>query len=56
MKAVGNDSIRYLELGFTPFDPLELARKTEQIICKGNRRKYTKFVSQRFYGGNCDRL
>ena len=46
-----NDYPRYLKLGFTPFDPVELARRTEEIICDGNRRKYTKFVSQRFYGG-----
>lgn len=46
-----SDYPRYLEPGFTPFDPVELARRTEKIICDGNRRKYTKFGSQRFYGG-----
>jgi uncharacterized Fe-S cluster-containing radical SAM superfamily protein len=51
MKAVGNDYVRYLKPGFTPFDPLELAKRTEEMICDGNRRKYTKFGSQRFYGG-----
>jgi uncharacterized Fe-S cluster-containing radical SAM superfamily protein len=51
MKAASNGYVRYLEPGFTPFDPLELARRTEKIICEGNRRKYTKFCSQRFYGG-----
>ena len=42
---------RYLEPGFTPFDPLELARRTEQIVCEGDRRKYTKFSCPRMYGG-----
>lgn len=51
MKAASNGYIRYLEPGFVPFDPLELAAKTEQVICDGRRRKYTKFVSQRFYRG-----
>lgn len=51
MKAAGNDYVRYLKPGFTPFDPLELAKRTEEMICDGNRRKYTKFGSQRFYGG-----
>lgn len=51
MKAAGNDYVRYLKPGFAPFDPLELAEKTEKMICEGNRRKYTKFGSQRFYGG-----
>ena len=51
MKVGSNDYVRYLEPGFVPFDPLELAKKTEQIISDGNRRKYTKFCGQRFYGG-----
>ncbi|MHC4118905.1 MAG: hypothetical protein ACYSWO_15510 [Planctomycetota bacterium] len=42
---------RYLEPGFEPFDPLELAKQTEQIVCDGNRRKYTKFSCPRMYGG-----
>lgn len=42
---------RYLEPGFTPFDPLELARETEKIVCRGNLRKYTKFCCTRMYGG-----
>lgn len=42
---------RYLEPGFTPFDPLELAKQTEKIICEGNRRKYTKISCPRMYGG-----
>lgn len=42
---------RYLEPGFTPFDPLELARQTEEIVCRGDGRKYTKFCRVRMYGG-----
>ncbi|UCD51918.1 MAG: radical SAM protein, partial [Phycisphaerales bacterium] len=42
---------RYLEPGFTAFDPLELAKQTEQIVCVGDRRKYTKFSCPRMYGG-----
>jgi uncharacterized Fe-S cluster-containing radical SAM superfamily protein len=42
---------RYLEPGFTPFDPLELANKTEQIVCRGDSRKYTKFCCTGVYGG-----
>jgi len=41
---------RYLEPGFTPFDPLELARRTEEIVCRGDRRKYTKFYCTGVYG------
>jgi uncharacterized Fe-S cluster-containing radical SAM superfamily protein len=47
----GDSYIRYLEPGFTPFDPLELARCTEEIVCDGERRKYTKFSCPRMYGG-----
>jgi uncharacterized Fe-S cluster-containing radical SAM superfamily protein len=42
---------RYLVPGFEPFDPLKLAGQTEQIVCDGNRRKYTKFSCPRMYGG-----
>jgi uncharacterized Fe-S cluster-containing radical SAM superfamily protein len=42
---------RYLEPGFIPFDPLELARQTEEIVCQGDRRKYTKFRCVGAYGG-----
>ena len=42
---------KYLEPGFAPFDPLELARQTEQIVCRGDRRKYTKFSCVGAYGG-----
>jgi len=42
---------RYLTPGFEPFDPLELARETEAIVCKGDQRKYTDFYSTGVYGG-----
>jgi uncharacterized Fe-S cluster-containing radical SAM superfamily protein len=42
---------RYLQPGFTPFDPLALAKRTEQIVCRGDRRKYTKFYCTGVYGG-----
>lgn len=42
---------RYLEPGFIPFDPLELAKETEKIVCRDDRRKYTKFIYTRMYGG-----
>jgi uncharacterized Fe-S cluster-containing radical SAM superfamily protein len=51
MTAAGNGYIRYLQHGFSPFDPLELAKKTEEIVCCGDRRKYTKFSCPRMYGG-----
>jgi len=51
MSTLNRDYQRYLEPGFTPFDPLELARQTEKIVCRGNLRKYTKFYCTGVYGG-----
>jgi uncharacterized Fe-S cluster-containing radical SAM superfamily protein len=45
------DYQRYLTPNSSPFDPLDLARKTEAIVCQGNRRKYTAFYSTGVYGG-----
>jgi len=42
---------RYLRPGFTPFDPVALAKRTEEIVCRGDRRKYTKFYCPGVYGG-----
>ena len=42
---------QYLEPGFIPFDLLELAKETEKIVCRGDRRKYTKFRCVGAYGG-----
>ena len=42
---------RMLTKGFKPFDPLWLARKTEEIVCKDESRKYTAFYATGVYGG-----
>jgi len=42
---------RYLKPGFVPFDAVELARRTEEIVCRGDHRKYTKFYCTGVYGG-----
>lgn len=51
MRTGSDDYVRYMEPGFRPFDPLELAKRTEEIVCDGDRRKYTKFTCPRMYGG-----
>lgn len=33
------------------FDPLELTRKMEEIVCKNLEKKYYRFRSAKFYGG-----
>lgn len=33
------------------FDPVEMARAAERIVCDGDRRSYYRFRSARFYGG-----
>jgi uncharacterized Fe-S cluster-containing radical SAM superfamily protein len=42
---------RFLEPGVAPFDPVELASRTEEIVCRGDSRKYTKFRRVGVYGG-----
>lgn len=42
---------RYLVRGFEPYDPLELLRATEEIVCRGASRKYTSFYCTGVYGG-----
>ena len=42
---------RYITPGFKPFDPLELARKTEEITCQGDLKKYSKFLCAGVYQG-----
>jgi uncharacterized Fe-S cluster-containing radical SAM superfamily protein len=51
MTAQGQSYPRCIGIGFTPFDPLDLARMTEQIVCQGDHRKYTKFYCAGVYGG-----
>jgi len=40
---------RYLTPGFEPFDPVELARETEKIVCRGDERKYENFYATGVY-------
>ena len=42
---------RYLTPGFEPFDPVELAKETEKIVCRGRDRKYTAVYATGVYGG-----
>jgi len=42
---------RILKPGFTPFDPVELASRTEQIVCRNSMRLYTDFYCTGVYGG-----
>jgi uncharacterized Fe-S cluster-containing radical SAM superfamily protein len=42
---------RYLEEGFQPYDPLALLRLTEEVVCRGDARKYTAFYCTGVYGG-----
>ena len=51
MTALRQPYQRYLEPGFTAFEPLELARRTEEIVYRGDSRKYTKFYCAGVYGG-----
>lgn len=50
---MGADSVypRYVTKDFVPFDPIGLAKKTEQIVVKDNKRKYTDFYVVRVYRG-----
>jgi uncharacterized Fe-S cluster-containing radical SAM superfamily protein len=45
------DYPRYLTPGFAPFDPIQLAQMTEEIVCRENMRKYTRFYKVGVYGG-----
>ncbi len=37
--------------GFKPFDPIQLAKDTERIVCDDGCRKYTAFYATGVYGG-----
>jgi len=41
----------FVEKGFIPFDPIELAKETERIVCTDSKRKYTSFYCTGVYGG-----
>jgi len=43
--------LRFLTPGVEPFDPLELAKETEKIVCQKDQRKYTDFYATRVYRG-----
>jgi len=42
---------RYITPGLETFDPIQLARETEEIVSKGDARKYTDFYATGVYGG-----
>lgn len=42
---------RFVTPGFEPFDPVRLAKETEEIVCMGDKRKYTNFYATGVYGG-----
>lgn len=42
---------RFLRKGFTPFDPLAVVRSTEEIVSRGEARKFTAFYCAGVYGG-----
>lgn len=41
----------FLTEEFEPYDPVELSKRTEEIICKDSKRKYTDFYCVGVYGG-----
>lgn len=41
----------FLRAGGKPFDPLELVRRTEEVVSKEKSRKYTDFYCTGVYGG-----
>ncbi|MDH7499649.1 MAG: radical SAM protein [candidate division NC10 bacterium] len=45
------DYPRFLTPELEPFHPLELAKATEEIVCRGDQRKYTEFYPTGVYGG-----
>jgi len=42
---------RFITPSFKPFNPLELAKRTEEIVCRGDERKYTAFHATGVYSG-----
>lgn len=46
-----NSYPRFLSKEFEPYDPVELAQKTEEIVIRGDARKYTDFYATGVYGG-----
>lgn len=48
---MASDYPGYLKKGFQPYDPIQLARLTEDKVCRGEARKYTDFYCVGVYGG-----
>lgn len=46
-----DDYPRFVTPTLKPFNPIDLARETEKIVCKGDKRKYTDFYATGVYGG-----
>lgn len=46
-----NEYPRYVTEDWEPLDPVELAKRTEAIVCRGQHRKYTDFYVVGVYGG-----
>ena len=42
---------RFITAQTEPFDPIELAKETEKIVCRGDERKYTDFYATGVYRG-----
>jgi len=42
---------RFVTVQSEPFDPLELAKETEKIVCRGDERKYADFYATSVYRG-----
>lgn len=42
---------RYLQPNFEPFDPLKLAKQTDELVTRGRERKYTDIYSVPVYRG-----
>lgn len=42
---------RFLKPNFKPFDPIKIAKLTEEIVCRGDERKYTYFYATGVYAG-----
>lgn len=50
-KKVSKDYPRYVTPATEPFDPVDLIKRTEALVCRGNARKYTEFYATGVYGG-----
>ncbi|MCK5559045.1 MAG: radical SAM protein [Thermoplasmata archaeon] len=51
MNDMPKDYPRYITPDSEPFDPVELIKRTEALVCKNDARKYTSFYATGVYGG-----